>query len=146
MLINRLSILLVLRLLCYTFFFFSSRRRHTRCALVTGVQTCALPIWARQGLAGVLRLGVIPAAMPSLSFLTDRFCAANPASTIEIRSLSSRAIAQGLDAFELDGGLTYLENEPIAHVRRVPLYHERYKLRSEEHTSELQSLMRITYA
>src|SRR3546814_13209130 len=28
------------------FFFFSSRRRHTRCALVTGVQTCALPISA----------------------------------------------------------------------------------------------------
>src|SRR3546814_3225251 len=31
--------------LCYFFFFFSSRRRHTRCALVTGVQTCALPIY-----------------------------------------------------------------------------------------------------
>src|SRR3546814_4425293 len=30
----------------FIFFFFSSRRRHTRCALVTGVQTCALPIWA----------------------------------------------------------------------------------------------------
>src|SRR3546814_9650935 len=31
------------------FFFFSSRRRHTRCALVTGVQTCALPIsWPRR--------------------------------------------------------------------------------------------------
>src|SRR3546814_5855888 len=29
------------------FFFFSSRRRHTRCALVTGVQTCALPICQR---------------------------------------------------------------------------------------------------
>src|SRR3546814_12228812 len=30
---------------CFVFFFFfSSRRRHTRCALVTGVQTCALPI------------------------------------------------------------------------------------------------------
>src|SRR3546814_9123345 len=29
---------------CVMFFFFSSRRRHTRCALVTGVQTCALPI------------------------------------------------------------------------------------------------------
>src|SRR3546814_13163546 len=29
---------------CCLFFFFSSRRRHTRCALVTGVQTCALPI------------------------------------------------------------------------------------------------------
>src|SRR3546814_9947766 len=29
---------------CVVFVFFSSRRRHTRCALVTGVQTCALPI------------------------------------------------------------------------------------------------------
>src|SRR3546814_11295779 len=38
-------------------FFFSSRRRHTRCALVTGVQTCALPIYrgvriAATGLSG----------------------------------------------------------------------------------------------
>src|SRR3546814_11561232 len=32
-------------------FFFSSRRRHTRCALVTGVQTCALPIYGRGGAA-----------------------------------------------------------------------------------------------
>src|SRR3546814_10817321 len=31
---------------CCMCFFFSSRRRHTRCALVTGVQTCALPILA----------------------------------------------------------------------------------------------------
>src|SRR3546814_6513911 len=30
--------------ICFYLFFFSSRRRHTRCALVTGVQTCALPI------------------------------------------------------------------------------------------------------
>src|SRR3546814_7197045 len=28
----------------FSFFFFSSRRRHTICALLTGVQTCALPI------------------------------------------------------------------------------------------------------
>src|SRR3546814_11912899 len=32
-------------LMLLSFFFFSSRRRHTRCALVTGVQTCALPIY-----------------------------------------------------------------------------------------------------
>src|SRR3546814_5409373 len=31
--------------MCLCLFFFSSRRRHTRCALVTGVQTCALPIF-----------------------------------------------------------------------------------------------------
>src|SRR3546814_1677781 len=32
-------------MVCCCSFFFSSRRRHTRCALVTGVQTCALPIF-----------------------------------------------------------------------------------------------------
>src|SRR3546814_12425981 len=35
--------------MCFAFFFFSSRRRHTRCALVTGVQTCALPICTHTG-------------------------------------------------------------------------------------------------
>src|SRR3546814_8083675 len=35
------------------FFFFSSRRRHTRCALVTGVQACALPIWVEGGRSSV---------------------------------------------------------------------------------------------
>src|SRR3546814_6793973 len=40
-------------LLCHVcLFFFSSRRRHTRCALVTGVQTCALPISATRSLCG----------------------------------------------------------------------------------------------
>src|SRR3546814_6695575 len=39
--------ILCMFILCFrlfVLFFFSSRRRHTRCALVTGVQTCALPI------------------------------------------------------------------------------------------------------
>src|SRR3546814_7448913 len=40
------------------YFFFSSRRRHTRCALVTGVQTCALPI------SGIHRLGAENPATP----------------------------------------------------------------------------------
>src|SRR3546814_4141621 len=39
-----MSSLIRMRLL-FLLFFFSSRRRHTRCALVTGVQTCALPIF-----------------------------------------------------------------------------------------------------
>src|SRR3546814_9592889 len=40
--------------LCSIFFFFSSRRRHTRCALVTGVQTCALPISFPSGASTIL--------------------------------------------------------------------------------------------
>src|SRR3546814_3170210 len=57
--------------LSYFFFFFSSRRRHTRCALVTGVQTCALPIFGQEitmllllmvtskGMAGVPRASLV---------------------------------------------------------------------------------------
>src|SRR3546814_17943910 len=47
------------------FFFFSSRRRHTRCALVTGVQTCALPIspveTARAGPDLAVEIGIVAA-------------------------------------------------------------------------------------
>src|SRR3546814_4956319 len=86
----------------YFCFFFSSRRRHTRCALVTGVQTCALPI-SFTGLSSVIG--------PSLSFVILQF---------SMERSQCRAIpAPGPDS--RDG-------------------------RSEEHTSELQSLMRISYA
>ncbi|HUZ90453.1 MAG TPA: LysR family transcriptional regulator [Methylocella sp.] len=80
----------------------------------------------RSGLSGSLRLGVIPAAMPLVSCLTARFSAAHPAATIEVASMTSRAIQKGLDSFEIDAGITYLDNEPLEHVRRVPLYKERY--------------------
>src|SRR3546814_3595775 len=51
----RSSVLMVYLLV----FFFSSRRRHTRCALVTGVQTCALPISCRCGIKVHLKDGRI---------------------------------------------------------------------------------------
>src|SRR3546814_4823904 len=45
----------------FDFFFFSSRRRHTRCALVTGVQTCALPVWMwRRAMLGHAVSNVMP--------------------------------------------------------------------------------------
>src|SRR3546814_7228596 len=48
-------------------FFLSSRRRHTRCSLVTGVQTCALPIlpW----MVGMFGLLVIPLGGVSIFFI-----------------------------------------------------------------------------
>src|SRR3546814_8685138 len=48
---------------CLCFFFFSSRRRHTRCALVTGVQTCALPI----SVVGLLSSGQRGTALLSIN-------------------------------------------------------------------------------
>src|SRR3546814_4558119 len=47
-------------------FFFSSRRRHTRCALVTGVQTCALPISLAKALLGG---GISPWLLAGLLYL-----------------------------------------------------------------------------
>src|SRR3546814_2629720 len=47
-------------------FFFSSRRRHTRCALVTGVQTCALPIFNSLGDDGLL--GAVVKALEAEGF------------------------------------------------------------------------------
>src|SRR3546814_4166269 len=59
------------------FFFFSSRRRHTRCALVTGVQTCALPIWKAgvtdyRGFAQEV-LAVVPDRSVSFEVFADDF-------------------------------------------------------------------------
>src|SRR3546814_8208172 len=57
-------------------FFFSSRRRHTRCALVTGVQTCALPICDHA------RAPALPLANgPSFSSLLREMDATLPAGT-----------------------------------------------------------------
>ncbi len=77
---------------------------------------------------GTLRLGVIPAAMPVVAFVTSCFVAANPDAGVNLRSMTSREIQRALDAFEIDGGMTYLENEPLERVRRLPLYSERYVL------------------
>src|SRR3546814_57629 len=65
---------------CYLAFFFASRRRHTRCALVTRVQTCALPICADYiikdiGLAdwGRKELDMAETEMPGLMALREEF-------------------------------------------------------------------------
>src|SRR3546814_6607818 len=50
-------------------FFFSSRRRHTRCALVTGVQTCALPISQAGAFLGQAFLAQDPGVRQGLGFL-----------------------------------------------------------------------------
>lgn len=80
----------------------------------------------RRGLTGTLRLGVVPTAMPAVSSLSAQFAEAHPKATVEVRSMTSRAIQRGLDSFELDGGLTYLDSDPLENVRRIPLYRERY--------------------
>ena len=80
----------------------------------------------RGGLKGTLHIGVVPAAMPAVSFLTARFAAQHPAAIVDVESTTSRAIQRQIGLLEFDAGLTYLENEPLVGMRRMPLYHERY--------------------
>src|SRR3546814_3127249 len=108
-------------------FFFSSRRRHTRCALVTGVQTCALPIY-RVAPVHLLQFDHLahPMALP------PRRCAQlRPPSKTTPRAVGS----PGED-----------KRPPRAGVEAVRSRPSPGRCRSEEHTSELQSLMRISYA
>src|SRR3546814_4357232 len=93
------------------FFFFSSRRRHTRCALVTGVQTCALPISSTAGKAVAWRAKPPPASP-------------HPPNNCPLSQPRS----------------------DHAQYRNPPRQSRDRTARSEEHTSELQSLMRISYA
>src|SRR3546814_4717297 len=111
-------------------FFFSSRRRHTRCALVTGVQTCALPI-CRNGLP-TCRLRRRTSSLPPSCRLSSAAMAPDPnrsKSPWYLPTIAGRLVqATGVAAAAGVGSGGCSEE------------------RSEEHTSELQSLMRISYA
>src|SRR3546814_2505852 len=56
----------------FMLFFFSSRRRHTRCALVTGVQTCALPILIESYLIALDPAGSAPFSLVKLDGTSGR--------------------------------------------------------------------------
>src|SRR3546814_8743455 len=109
----------MLVMICDLLFFFSSRRRHTRCALETGVQTCALPISRRDQPAD---------DVASYQHQRPRMSRAPGGNfTVRLSIASVSAIWQA------------------SRLVRVALT-ARSSIRSEEHTSELQSLMRISYA
>jgi DNA-binding transcriptional LysR family regulator len=83
---------------------------------------------ARSHLNGTLRLGAIPTTIPIVPFLTGPYRAAFPDMRQLVKSLSSEEIVRGLDNFDLDLGLTYLEDERLDGFRVWPLYRERYVL------------------
>src|SRR3546814_7732782 len=99
----------------FSYFFFSSRRRHTSCALVTVVQTCALPICDGQSQIG-------------LPDSPGRATADDIADLDILRGRDARCQGTDLD----------LAGQPCMRSFQFD--------RSEEHTSELQSLMRISSA
>src|SRR3546814_8695192 len=102
-------------------FFFSSRRRHTRCALVTGVQTCALPIFSASPYPKIV---ISASGMATGGRVLHHLKAFAP-------DRKNTIVFSGFQAAGTRG--------------RAMLEGAREIKRSEEHTSELQSLMRISY-
>src|SRR3546814_8710464 len=128
----------------YYLFFLSSRRRHTRCALVTGVQTCALPISVVIFMSfTVPRTGEVTAVRVTRSWPAK--------SDWEIDFSSARVLLSSVDDSVRVVSFISTMRWPASFwadsrrgmaVRMVRISPSR----SEEHTSELQSLMRISYA
>ncbi|PSJ60226.1 LysR family transcriptional regulator [Pseudaminobacter soli (ex Li et al. 2025)] len=97
---------------------------------------------ARHGLAGHVRIAAIPTALAMTPRLTTPFHEKHPAVTFSIISRTSIEVLTLLDNFEIDIGITYLDNEPLGRVASVPLYSERYQLITAAGTpySERQSV------
>jgi DNA-binding transcriptional LysR family regulator len=87
---------------------------------------------AREGLAGTLRLGVIPTALASVHDYTRPFLARNPGVRLRVMSLNSHEILERLVDFEVDAGLSYAAAD-MAHdtppgYEVLRLYNETYAL------------------
>ncbi len=80
----------------------------------------------RTGLRGMLRLGAIPTALPLVAHITAPFSRRYPNVKLTVLSLTSQEIQSRIDNFELDVGLTYLDNEPLSNVKPKPVYYESY--------------------
>src|SRR3546814_10294523 len=116
------------------------------CALVTGVQTCALPI------SGPVERKMIINAFNSGadSYMTDFEDSNSPNWFNQVQGQVNLcdAIRRKI-SFTNEKGKEYKLNDKVATLQIRPRgWHldEKHVLRSEEHTSELQSLMRISYA
>src|SRR3546814_7176180 len=96
--------------LLYICFFISSRRRHTRCALVTGVQTCALPILVRKRRSrtnGSLRHSFDPSSVIE-KLLLDFYPGAND------------AVVYNHDVFVADYAGGFSRGEPVSPGKSDP--------------------------
>src|SRR3546814_7498183 len=121
--------------------FFSSRRRHTRCALVTGVQTCALPIWTRtcrqeSSLRRRRNEGAPKRPIHNRAYVhEDR---ARKAAMVNAVLVSCILLAAGLAPPGSAGAAGFAAERQ--HALNQPVD------RSEEHKSELKSLMHSYHA
>lgn len=81
-----------------------------------------------RNLHGHLRVGAMPMSSPVLPVINKLFFDCHPSVQIDIRFLGLDQMKVGLSNFELDVGVTYLEQSPLERLKSLPLYEERLSL------------------
>src|SRR3546814_1608332 len=134
-------------------------RRHTVCALVTGVQTCALPILPKNEIAGEIGAAKDKVSLTlgydwgnwsaqtlttyiGKSYLDDQFWGESKVNSVSPRSYTSLQVGYTWNVAQFYVGVDNLFDTKPPRAATNGLLPGR----SEEHTSELQSLMRISSA
>jgi DNA-binding transcriptional LysR family regulator len=88
----------------------------------------------KRGLAGVIRLACIPTALPAAARLCSLLAERHPGLGFSVQASSSKFMNKLLQDFRIDGGITYLDNEPLPQTVITPLYDEAYRLvTADEH-------------
>jgi DNA-binding transcriptional LysR family regulator len=82
----------------------------------------------KRGVTGLIRLACIPTALPIAARLCTSLAERHPGVSFSIRSATSEFIVNMLRDFQMDGGITYLDNEPLPQITATPLYDEAYRL------------------
>jgi DNA-binding transcriptional LysR family regulator len=100
---------------------------------------------ARHGLSGRIRIAAVPTALAMVPRLTTPFREKHPGVTFSVLSRTSIEVLSLLGNFDIDAGITYLDNEPLGRVTSVPLYSERYQLIIAT-GSNLSERSRVTWA
>src|SRR5665647_470934 len=85
-------------------------------------------IGLQRGIGSHIRIAAVPSAMPIVASLTTPFQLRNPTVRFTILTRPSDELTTLLHQREIDAGVTYIDNEPIDDVLKVPLYREQYLL------------------
>ena len=82
----------------------------------------------RENLTGRLRIGAMPMSSPVLPLINNLFARLHPTVQVDIQFLGLDQLKQGLKNFELDVGITYLEDQPLERLKTLKLYEEHWSL------------------
>ena len=96
----------------------------------------------KNSLSGTLRIGVIPTAQLEIANIINFFVQKHKNVNTKVISMPSSKIDEQLHDYKIDIGITYLENEPIKGVTKIPFYDERYFLISSNQKFKTKKTIR----